>query len=241
MFKEPNDMFKRNDERGGYAGKKFGGRDSGSRGYGDRDSFRPEMHKAECAKCGKMAEVPFKPNGRKPVYCSDCFKREEGGAPSRFDSRDSARPQFGEKRLFEATCDKCGERCEVPFRPTGEKPVYCRVCFGKEGRGESQSFSRPQSQSFSQPKDQYKYQFDAINAKLDKIMKALGLETAPEKKPVPVAPVAKPSDLVIDDKRAEAAKKPAAKVVEETKKPADKDTGEKTKAKKPAAKKKAGK
>ena len=46
-----------------------------------------------------------------------------------------ARPQFGGPRrdgpeLFDAVCSKCGKDCQVPFRPSGQKPVYCRACFG---------------------------------------------------------------------------------------------------------------
>lgn len=37
-----------------------------------------EMHKAICSECGKECEVPFKPDGRRPVYCRECFnKRRE--------------------------------------------------------------------------------------------------------------------------------------------------------------------
>ena len=32
-----------------------------------------EMHPAVCAQCGKDTEVPFRPSGDRPVYCSDCF------------------------------------------------------------------------------------------------------------------------------------------------------------------------
>ncbi|MBI4565797.1 MAG: zinc-binding protein, partial [Planctomycetes bacterium] len=32
-----------------------------------------EMHPAVCAQCGKQTQVPFKPRGDRPVYCSDCF------------------------------------------------------------------------------------------------------------------------------------------------------------------------
>lgn len=32
-----------------------------------------EMHPAVCAACGVETEVPFKPDGRKPVYCRQCF------------------------------------------------------------------------------------------------------------------------------------------------------------------------
>ena len=46
-------------------------------GYGSRDSFgsgqQREMHPAVCATCGKDTQVPFKPRGDRPVYCSDCY------------------------------------------------------------------------------------------------------------------------------------------------------------------------
>jgi len=32
-----------------------------------------EMFPAVCAECGKPTQVPFKPRGDRPVYCSDCF------------------------------------------------------------------------------------------------------------------------------------------------------------------------
>ena len=33
-----------------------------------------EMHKAKCTKCGKDCEVPFKPDGERPVLCKECYK-----------------------------------------------------------------------------------------------------------------------------------------------------------------------
>lgn len=65
--------------RGGFGGG-FGGR-GGDRG-GFRDRQRPEMHEVTCDKCGKQCEVPFKPTGDKPVYCSDCFRKEGGDSRS---------------------------------------------------------------------------------------------------------------------------------------------------------------
>lgn len=89
--------------RGGNFGGKF------SKGGDDR---RVEMHKATCANCGKSCEVPFRPNGEKPVYCSDCFgemkgatpgaaypKKEYGGREDRGDRQDSYRtPQAAPMR-----------------------------------------------------------------------------------------------------------------------------------------------
>lgn len=36
-----------------------------------------EMHKITCADCGQEAEVPFKPDGTRPVYCRDCYAKHK--------------------------------------------------------------------------------------------------------------------------------------------------------------------
>ena len=65
---------------GGFGGGSRGGFGGSRGGFRDRDSGferrRPEMHEVTCAKCGKQCEVPFKPTGDKPVYCSSCFRTE---------------------------------------------------------------------------------------------------------------------------------------------------------------------
>lgn len=33
-----------------------------------------ETHEAVCANCGQTTQVPFRPRGDKPIYCSECFK-----------------------------------------------------------------------------------------------------------------------------------------------------------------------
>ncbi len=35
----------------------------------------------------------------------------------------------GPREMFSATCSSCGREAQVPFRPTGDKPVYCSECF----------------------------------------------------------------------------------------------------------------
>lgn len=35
------------------------------------------------------------------------------------------------REFFKATCSDCGAECEVPFKPTQGRPVYCRDCFNK--------------------------------------------------------------------------------------------------------------
>jgi CxxC-x17-CxxC domain-containing protein len=31
--------------------------------------------------------------------------------------------------MYDAVCAGCGVQTQVPFQPTGAKPVYCRDCF----------------------------------------------------------------------------------------------------------------
>ena len=44
------------------------------------------------------------------------------------------RKDFGPREMHKATCSECGEECEVPFKPTEGKPVYCRECYRKRRR-----------------------------------------------------------------------------------------------------------
>ena len=93
------------------------------------------------------------------------FDRSDSGG--RFGKRDFERPNrdYEQRMMHEATCDKCGNKCEVPFKPTSGKPVYCSDCFRKNEYSESRDKSNPSSGELEQ-----------INLKLDKILKALKIE-----------------------------------------------------------------
>jgi len=89
-----------------------------------------EMHKATCADCGKECEVPFKPTEGKPVRCNDCFRKNR---PQRsFNDRGGNRNfERRPREMHKAKCADCGNECDVPFKPTEGKPVYCQDCFAK--------------------------------------------------------------------------------------------------------------
>lgn len=57
------------------------------------------MYKAVCGKCGKDCEVPFEPRDGRPVYCSECFEKKDGGsqAPRTFQDRGPRNPNFERK------------------------------------------------------------------------------------------------------------------------------------------------
>ena len=46
-----------------------------------------------------------------------------------------ARDSFRERSFTKAICAECKTECEVPFRPTGDRPVYCKDCFAKRQEG----------------------------------------------------------------------------------------------------------
>ncbi|OGH71550.1 MAG: hypothetical protein A2921_03560 [Candidatus Magasanikbacteria bacterium RIFCSPLOWO2_01_FULL_43_20b] len=58
-----------------------GGGFGGGRGFDRRDDGPKQMHHATCSECGQDCEVPFRPTGDRPVFCSNCFKSK--GAPVR--------------------------------------------------------------------------------------------------------------------------------------------------------------
>ncbi len=57
----------------------------------------------------------------------DSFHRGGGGNRRGFNR--GPRPP---REMHKATCSECQKECEVPFKPTEGKPVYCRECFQKK-------------------------------------------------------------------------------------------------------------
>ena len=51
---------------------------------GDYGQSPRQMYPTVCAQCGKDTEVPFQPRGDRPVYCSDCFRRQPAGTSHRY-------------------------------------------------------------------------------------------------------------------------------------------------------------
>ncbi|HMA37419.1 MAG TPA: zinc-ribbon domain containing protein [Chloroflexia bacterium] len=41
------------------------------------------------------------------------------------------------RQMTQVTCSNCGRATEVPFVPTGDRPVYCSDCYSQMGGGNS--------------------------------------------------------------------------------------------------------
>ena len=63
-----------------------GGSSSYGSSYGSNGGYssRREMHDVVCAQCGKDTQVPFRPSGGRPVYCSDCFSKQPTSSSRRY-------------------------------------------------------------------------------------------------------------------------------------------------------------
>ena len=90
-FKHMKNFYR--DEKSGN-GRDFGGRDFRKRDFKGRGDRR-EMFHAVCAECGKDCEIPFEPRDDRPVYCSECFEKRDGGPkrPRDFGGRDNREPR----------------------------------------------------------------------------------------------------------------------------------------------------
>lgn len=143
--------------------------------------------------------------------------------------RDSGRGGFGgnrgggyggrneEREMFQAVCTECGKNCEVPFKPTGSKPVLCRDCF-RGARGDDRGGRDSGRRDFSRNRDDHQVrdntiggksaehfdqQFSLLNEKLDKILQRLTPSYLREQ--------AEPADEVVITDEKKVAKKKAAK------------------------------
>lgn len=119
------------------------------------------------------------------------YQNDRSGPKRDFEQRDFAKRSFddhgGRREMHKTVCSSCGKNCEVPFKPTGSKPVYCNDCFKKNGGGDSRRFQnrnprRPNFDRRNESRPQNNEQFEIINRKLDKMLKMLTTTPIKEEK-----------------------------------------------------------
>lgn len=123
-------------------------------------------------------------------------------------SRGGDRSTDREQRMFKATCSDCKKSCEVPFKPSSDKPVFCRDCFSakrdRETREYKASLANGEPKKFGQDKpaaysgsthtafvpveagESTKKQLAEMNARIDKLTALV--EKMMEDKKVAVTP-----------------------------------------------------
>jgi len=81
-----------------------------------------------CRDCGNQFVFSV---GEQEFYAEKGFVNDPSRCPAcraarRQTQAQSDRPQ---REMFPAVCSQCGAETLVPFRPSGDKPVYCRECY----------------------------------------------------------------------------------------------------------------
>jgi len=100
------------------------------------------LHCKECDKDFVFA-VP-----EQELFAQKGFTNEPGRCPECRAARKAKNPNQGgssfgnggfsrgPREMFPAVCATCGKETTVPFRPSGDKPVYCRECFVPKPRND---------------------------------------------------------------------------------------------------------
>jgi len=92
-----------------------------------------------CRDCGReftftVSEQEFfnqKGFTNEPGRCPECRaarKAANGGGYSR-GGYSGGGYERREREMFPAVCAQCGRETQVPFQPSGDKPVYCSECY----------------------------------------------------------------------------------------------------------------
>ncbi len=84
-----------------------------------------------CKDCG--AEFVFTASEQE-FYAEKGFANEPGRCPEcraarKQQNRGGGRGPRPQREMHPAVCSGCGAETQVPFRPTGDRPVYCSDCF----------------------------------------------------------------------------------------------------------------
>jgi CxxC-x17-CxxC domain-containing protein len=135
--------------------------------------------------------------------------------PSFGGGRDGGRPNFqkkqwgaqGPKEMFQAVCAKCSKPCEVPFRPSGDKPVYCKDCFVRKDGGDNRGFQkprfdkprfdRPQFENAGKGNGDVLKKIEGLEAKIDRLTRAVEVLSGgrPTFEKTEVKSIEKPKDV----------------------------------------------
>lgn len=129
---------------------------------------------------------------------------------------------FGKSQMHDAVCSQCGKSCQVPFRPTGDREVFCSNCFRDKRdsgfpKGNSSNFgkSRYESKPHFEKRvdasgadhDYLKQQLSALNKKMDILIETLSRSSAQAASKAPV------ESVEVKEKVKSAKTKPAAKKI----------------------------
>jgi len=81
-----------------------------------------------CPVCRQMNRMRNEDRGRRPRP-PRALRAGPGAGPAPGPGPRSFGGPPGPREVFMATCAACGKQTDLPFKPRGDRPVYCRDCF----------------------------------------------------------------------------------------------------------------
>jgi len=84
----------------------------------------------QCADCGydfefTVSEQEFyasKGLTNQPKRCKPCRNAKKGSGS--YGSRNNS-----PRKMYDVVCSECGANAQVPFQPSGDRPVLCKDCY----------------------------------------------------------------------------------------------------------------
>src|SRR5258706_10384425 len=64
-----------------------------------------------------------------PKRCGPCRSAKKARVGDGGEPRRPSAVRSGPREMFPAVCAQCSKPTQVPFKPRGDPPVYCRGCF----------------------------------------------------------------------------------------------------------------
>ena len=101
----------------------------------DHEEGAGQEHQTICWNCGKTATVPFKPDGKRPVYCQSCLKQIEDGKLIPLPER---MPKVGRTKFAETLGD-----IGIEFDSPGNSGDAQRIRDERKSQGEKRDFKNP--------------------------------------------------------------------------------------------------
>ena len=84
-----------------------------------------------CVECGATFSFTV---GEQEFFAARGYTNEPKRCPGCRDARRGQQGGFrqgGVREMYPAVCAECGAETTVPFRPRGDRPVYCSDCFSR--------------------------------------------------------------------------------------------------------------
>jgi CxxC-x17-CxxC domain-containing protein len=77
---------------------------------------------------GEQAFYQQKGFQNEPTRCPSCRRQKKDSGGGRGGDM-GTRAGGSSRQMYKAVCSACGMETQVPFAPSGDRPVYCRTCY----------------------------------------------------------------------------------------------------------------